>query len=446
MKALIFLRKNGIKLFGLFIIIALAFLILVNFLSIPTDASGKGDIAFAVIDISKVISAHQLGSKLYQMDAKIGELEQSLYISSQGFNGLREGDYLKVQSIHQKASEELSKEVDMVKVEMDKQEAYLKEKLKTLEAQTAKALKEVKEDEPKQASPQKISSETFKNSSNKFIKELVQLQERHITAKKLELQKELEDKLSQSEEAKDKALYNFETELLKASQNKKINLQFKYNLAPDEEAREEIKKEIEKIEKEDAEKLQLKKQALQKEYEKLKITQAQKIEKDLIDYQRKLEADIAKQLQSKGLSPKEIMYSSSKKTEIIKKFEASRKILSEELIQAQKISMQRLEIKRKELQEKLKEEERKIVQHSKKQQKYFSKYKEKQQTALKSELDKLKKERKDLYESIMADIGKSISKIAEEEGISVVVGSYMVNIDCDDLTDLVLLQMRKEQG
>lgn len=409
-------------------------------------ARGGEDIKFGVVDLSKVIFSHKLSSKLYELDEKVAVLEGELYAGGQSPERLNKSDYVKVQGIHEKAREELEVEIVKVRAQIKEQEAFLKVKMKALEEETARELKEVKEDKPELKLPQRVSSETIEKGSIKFARELADLRERQLAAKKLELQKELQDILADAQKAQDEEMARFEVEILKANQNKKINLQFKGSLAQDDETRKKIKSELEEIEKEEAAKKQIKQEALLREFDAIKTKEAEKAEKELRDYENKLNADITKQLKSYGLSPSNFMHSFSKKGKIIEKYEEARKKMEQELVEARTVSLASMEAKRKDLKNRLKEEEKKIVEQAEKQEDYFSKHKKKQNENLKCELEKLKGERKKIYNIIMSDIRQKISKITKEEKISVVLSGYTVNINCEDLTDLVLLEMRKDAG
>ena len=64
---------------------------------------------------------------------------------------------------------------------------------------------------------------------------------------------------------------------------------------------------------------------------------------------------------------------------------------------------------------------------------------------IKAKIEDLQKQRQELYDGMAGDLREVIGKIAaEQEGQPSVIGSYVVNIDCLDLTDKTMLALEKE--
>ena len=64
---------------------------------------------------------------------------------------------------------------------------------------------------------------------------------------------------------------------------------------------------------------------------------------------------------------------------------------------------------------------------------------------IKAKIEDLQKQRQELYDGMADDLREVIGKIAaEQEGQPSVIGSYVVNIDCLDLTDKTMLALEKE--
>jgi len=108
-------------------------------------------------------------------------------------------------------------------------------------------------------------------------------------------------------------------------------------------------------------------------------------------------------------------------------------------------SMKKFEEKRLRLMDQLKKEQANISDKSNKEKDYLDKYNQKFLQENKKELDNLTKERDGLLNAIVSDINTASEKVAKKERLSAVFTTFLVNVKCRDITDLVKEEMKKNK-
>ena len=240
---------------NLLLLAAVGFIIkLLIFVFIAQKASwgSKKEVKFAVINTLSLIELHPLNPKLKQTEMKITKLQDRIMQGPSGIGELRNQFILRIRTLHQKIKDELDHDMAEAKKEVETQQKALKEKLTALNAETRKALEKIKDNTQDAGLPQ---IKTSKDKKQNIIKELLELKNRQVDAKRLELQKELKDDLENAKKNKDAKYSEYETKVLKETQDQKINLQFKYNMAQDKDERDKLKEMLDSIERQEKQKL-----------------------------------------------------------------------------------------------------------------------------------------------------------------------------------------------
>jgi hypothetical protein len=351
-----------------------------------------------------------------------------------------------------------------------------------------------------------------------YVSDLFALRDRQAAARKLELEKELSEKLSARRRELDKQIAEYESQIMRADQNTKLNLQLKMMNAENEEAHKKIREELARIIQEENEKKEAKRRELNAQYEQQVAAEKAAMEQEFARYKDELTAQVKKKIAAEekrmeeklnqkiaslaaakkasmpspapvtprptrkprprrtavqatpaplptlpppsprkesfptAAAPIELEGSSFEAPKLRKRYEEKRKALIEEfhafkrqlevrIRRENELSALQVKGKEQELNARIKAYQAGIIQELQEKNRKISVKEQARQKKVQKAIDDLLKQKLRLIESITAELKEKVSAVAQREGFNLVVASYISNVHCTDLTDLMLQEM-----
>ncbi|MBI2252522.1 MAG: hypothetical protein HYU63_07305, partial [Armatimonadetes bacterium] len=350
------------------------------------------------------------------MEEEINRMEEELYSLEESPPDIYRKNFFKIQNLQKQAEKEFNQEVIKLKKKIEEQKKIFQDKIKN---KTQKSFLQNKE---------KLNN-VFKN----FAQDLISLRDRKIVAKKLDLEKLLQSKLEEEKNKLDEELNQLEENLRKKDQEKKLNLQFKFFGTSSKEEKDAVQKELDAINQDELKQIELKKAQNEKILENIKKMGLIKIEEEIKILEKSLNEDIIPQLKQE-------------EEKYLKEPDLKEKNIYEEKLKlSNKNLILDLEEKKKKIAKKLKLEEKIIIKEILKEQEFSNKTKKESLFKLKLQLKRLYSQREHLIEGLILEIKEKITPIAQEKKIDIVLNEYIININCEDLTSLVIEKLKNSR-
>lgn len=414
---------------------------LFGFNYLKNNPSGYVD-EFGVMDLNLIIRNHPDYEKLAALEEKIAALREQLSQSSDSLSSVG----IEMRKIQSGAEKNLMEEVKKIQTKIHKEREALAKNMTADQESMAKEIKKIKTSEPelKLTPPKKVSSKTLKQGLDNFSKDLALLKEKQVAAKRLELQNKLSEELRILKEKNEEELSAYEREILKQNQNQKIDLRLKYENAESAKVREEVLTKMKELEEKDAHLKEVKQMQLSKKFEEIKNKKLTEIEKEVAAYDNNLQKDVLTQIGGKGV------YEKNSKEELLKPQDASVKerinkqneMYKKQMEEINKKYAKQFEEKRKELEKSLKLQEKNLIAKALKKENNLDSASKGHIEEINKQIKELVDQRDRLYEEILGDIRVKVQELAKKEKIRYVIGSYIYNADCVDLTDRIKVEER----
>lgn len=400
--------------------------------------NSAGDVnEFGVIDLNLLIRNHPDYEKLATLEDKIAALKEQLSQSSDSLSGV--GD--KMRKIQSGAEKNLMEEVKKIQAKMQEERENLAKKMTIDQKNLAKEIKKLKTAEPemKLTSPKKVSSKTVKQGLDNFSKDLMLLKEKQVAAKRLELQNKLSEELKNLKEKNEEELSAHEGEILKQNQSQKIDLRLKYENAESAKVREEVMTKMKELDEKDTHLKDVKQMQLFKKFEEVKNKKLMEIEKEVASYDNKLQKDVLAQLGGKSV------YEKNSKGELLapqdgavkEKINKQSEIYKKQMEDINKKYAKQFEAKKKELERNLNLQEKNLIAKALKKENNLDSASKSHIEEMNRQIKEVEDQRDRLYEEILGDIRAKVQELAKKEKIRYVIGGYIYNADCIDLTDKI---------
>lgn len=383
-------------------------------------------------------------------------------------------------------NEQLAKKFDKFRIDIEKQLMAEGEKIKAESQREAEAVrakskliadqkkaefarysaeleKEYKKVQDDPNRPVSKFEQDFRKKVESQTRDLRNLVEQQITAKKLELEKNTREKLIVEEKKLERTIAEYEDVIMKENRDKKVNLQLQISTAADDEERQMVQEELGKINREEEQKVSARRKEVNANFIVLQDQEKEKNNRILEAYKSKLEKDYVRQIQSVRNKVGNTMVKEKVKNEgadalipenIRKKLAEKRSAIEADMraLEVQtNAGMKEIEDRAKVRFEAAKENLNKkmLTFRTQLSKEFEDKRKEmiEQQMSANKEKEKswenLKKARDRKYRQILDDINKQVEAVAKEKNVKLVIGSYTVNIDGEDLNTPSLALLRK---
>lgn len=402
------------------------------------DSSSEGVNELGIVNLEVLISNHPDFAKLMALEEKINALKEQL---NQSPNPLKNVG-ITMKKMQDRAEKNLLEELETIKAKMNEERNLLGKEITNEQEEMKKELKKLKTSKPELelTSPKKVSSKTIKQNLDQFSKDLLLLKEKQVAAKRLELQKNLSEELRALKEKNEEEVSAYERELLKQDQGQKIDLKLKYENAETVEARESVLQAIKSLEEKENNLKEVKQTQLNKKFEDIKNKKLREIEVEVASYDKMLQKDVAAQLSGKNIYEKksgdELL--SPQNSALKEKFTSQNEKYKKQIEEINIKYAKQFEEKKKELEGKLKIQEKELIAKALKKENSLDSVEEKHVKEIEEQIKMLEEQRDRLYEEILNDIRIKVEKLAKEEKIKQIIGGYLYNTDCINLTEKVL--------
>ncbi len=423
-----------------------------------------------IVNYEKLILEHPDYNEIKKYDSEINSIAPDNF-DPRKLKEVNEQLAKKFDKFRVEIEKELMAEGEKIKAESQREAEALKAKSKIVADQKkiefAKYSRELeKEYQKAQNDPNRPVTkweQDFRKKVEDQTRDLRNLVEQQITAKKLELEKNTRERLLAEEKKLERTISEYEDSILKENRDKKVNLQLQVSTAKDDEERQRIQEELGKINSEEEKKVSAKRKEVTANFQVLQDQEREKNNKIMDAYKNKLEQDYVRQIKAVRDKVGGTMVREKVKNEgsdalipenIRKKLVEKRKIIEADMraLEAQtNAGMREIEGKAKARFEdaKAKLNKKMIAFRTQLSKEFEEKRKEMidQQVSANKEKEKawenLKKARDRKYKQMLEDINKKVEEVAKEKNVKLVIGTYTVNIDGEDLNTSSLAAVRK---
>lgn len=380
-----------------------------------------------VVDYKSLLELHPSYEELNKLNIQISLLESENDKLGMSFGQLTEEQYKVMVDAQKKAEKELIKEMEIIQKELLSRKKELESQLEQDIYATQQKIKDLQSNN---------SGNNVKGEMEKFAKDMIALRDRQIAAKELELSTLAKDEIEKQRDTVEDELNQYILEISKQNQDKKLQLQLALMSSNDEEERKKAEEALTELEQIATNLKEQKRIELNVKVENFKKEKEKEIQQKLKKYQVTLDRDLKNQL---GLGTNE---GSSRIMALQDELDYKRRLMEEELKALSLKAQERFEKKKKDLEKKIKDKEKQMMSEALKQQEELSKFKDENKQKTVSQIEMLKEQRDRLMEKIRSDLEKGVKQVADEYNIPYVIGSYVVNINCKDLTDLSILRIK----
>lgn len=422
-----------------------------------------------VVDYSNLIKAHPDYERLQQFDQQLDGLKAEIdSIPMLERNTTMRAAQERFRKEYEKAEAEMEAEQAAIKAEMDGMQASMKSKL---EAQAAAGQREIqdkleayiKKHAPEMAAQndQQPDTPTIMPGGDEARRNLMLLAQRKKEAIRLEQEKAHREQVEAERARIDSEIAAYEDQVMKSHQQEKLNLQLKVQVAKDEAEQAELQDQLEAIS-DDEERLKDAKRAeLEGQFKAFRSESDAKQSAEVKSKQAAVDQEVLArigQLPASSGAPAPRPTSRPKQPEITPEMkaliakeearlraemEASAEEARRKMEAEQGIAVARLKAKQQELKvrmEKVHAELEKVVKANSTE--GLSEATKAKVAMKQAQYDKLKSQREELYDKMVADLKGDIGRVARDKKIDIVLGSYLENRSCTDLTDYAMVAIK----
>ncbi|MGM9992352.1 MAG: hypothetical protein ACI376_05840 [Candidatus Bruticola sp.] len=416
----------------------------------------------AVVDFDKLLKDRPDYERINQLDEQIRLLQQEL-------DFLPLADHRrKVDSGRKRMEREVEKARNELQAESERIGRELKNFRNALSSQLereSKALNEHYQNVLRQriaaltpkAQPQ--VPEDVRKRMDSFLSDLAGVRQQRLSAKRLELERLMQNNLESARASMDERLAAYDNSLMEENQAQRVNLQLQLQTAANAEEESSIQDKLSALSDEETAKKAAKRDELSAEYQALEASERANVNSKM----KAFEDSLDKETSAKAAAERERLLKTvsvpspqANKADIEAQIEKIKATINAEM-EAKKASMtaamqqkaeeaqRNMEKKQAELEKRLMATQKQLEAMVKNSQNDVSDETRKKMDDIKAKIEDLQKQRTELHDSMAADLRKVISKIAaEQEGQPSVIGTYVMNIDCLDLTDKTMIALEKE--
>lgn len=282
-----------------------------------------------------------------------------------------------------------------------------------------------------------------------FAEELITLEHHRIAAKSLDLQNQSKKKLDALQQQLTDELAAYVDHLAAQDQHDKLNLQLKLSVANDED-KPKLEDALNKITQDESRLKQAKQAEIVAAYEKAKKEEFANIDRMLRAYKAVLDREVRSQIAAEGRRVG-VAYSGAAGTPargpnltgLRSRAEQAKADLERRLKATIGAAKATLAAKKAELNQRLKTLEQRLTQQAIEQGNKLQTRQTAENGKIAAQLKEAQGQRDRLFDRMMADISDRVATVATERRVAVVLGDYILNVNCEDLTDLASVEVRK---
>lgn len=420
----------------------------------------KNPLKLGVVDFNRLLEAHSDFEKLQLLDEQIGVLQQELrFLPLSDQRLAADTGRKRMQQEVDKARRELETEYKRVNAEMagfsaslaahlDSEGRALQEHYRGVLQQRMAALTSHQ--------PPALSKD-IKAKMDAFVADLAAVREQRVVARRLELERASQVKLDAERNRVDAAIAAYDSEIMRINQEKRLNLQLQLQTVDTPEEEAALQKQLSDLGDEEAQLKEARHKQLRAEYEALAERERQAVDSELQTFESKLSAEaraqaVAKRDELVGQLP---AAPDRQATQAVAQAEVEKiKAAIDAEMRAKQAEMRltmeargreaksKLEAKQAKIEKRLVAVQKRMADMVEKSAENVSDVTKQKMEDTKAKIDELMKQRQALYDSMVADLSGIVGQVAEKRNIPSVVGAYVVNVDCVDITDYAMVAVK----
>lgn len=427
--------------------------------------AGPVDLQLAVVDYKVLISAHPDYDKLKQVDERIDLLQQEKIMAESRAREL----------IYSKAGEDMASAIKEGQAELEAEKAAIDRELGALssalgaqleremgnlqsayERELEDKLKPYKNQAPAAVTPPPVQQQVTEYQQN-----LALVRERNLAAKRLELEKKVNGEMQAERARLDSQLAAYEDELSSKYQTEKLNLQLKVQNASSEEERTAAEARLTEISEELAAAKEARRAEIEGGFAGFRSERQNWVEQELASYKKTLDVEFASKMsgqvaaatkvtpaatkaepppqQAAEIKAKIAQIESSMQAEFARKKASLKARMEAETAEAR----ERLMAKQKEVTEKIRAAEEEIKARIDKEMANLADEDKAELKEVEKQIEEAQKQRDELYDLMKEELNKEVATVAEKKNAPMVIGYFVVNRNCSDLTDSAMVAVKQ---
>lgn len=410
-----------------------------------------------VVDFDSLIRAHKDYEKLQQLDEQLQLLKQELeFLPAEDRKGKVDVARKKMEAEVVKARKELEAEYKRINSDMQGLSASMAGQLEAEGRSLSDHYKGVLEQQLRRVQPQQIELRGNAEAKMKsFMQDLAVVREQRLTARRLEIEKSTQARLEAERARVDSELAAYETELMRQNQQRKLNIQLQLQTASDPEQEAKLQEELSALSDEEASKKDAKRNELFAALDAMREKEKAGMDAELGSYQNKLNAEVQQKMAEErarlaGLpaqapaAPPDVQAKVEQIKATINAELSARKAQMQATMEARSAeARERLKKKQKEIEKRLASLSTQLKQMVEDSADQVSDVTKKKMEDVEAQVKELEGQRKELYDKMLADLSTIVGEVAEKQDVPAVIGKFVVNLHCKDLTDLSMVAVKQ---
>ncbi len=420
-------------------------------------AGGTEDLQLGVVDFDSLLRAHREYQRLSQLDEQIAILEQELAFLPLGDQRrVVDQSQKRMQAEVERARREVEAEYQRINAEMRGLGASMQARFEQ-EGQSMQAhYRAVLDERTRHLRPQPVELQgDTKARMQAFLADLSAVRQQRLMARRLELEKQVQSRMEAERARVESELAAYEDQIMRQNQERKLNLQLQMQTSMDAEKEAEIQDRIAAIGQEEQTLKDARRAELHGQLEEAGKREQAGLEEQLKSYEASLNSEVQQKAAAErnrlGGLPRQ---APAVPADVERQIEAVRASLTAEM-EARKAQMQetmqarsqearkRLESKQAEVEKRLKALQAQLKDLVEKSADQVSEDTRRKMDEVKSRVAALKAQRKGLYDQMVADLSDKVGEVARKHEVPAVIGRFVVNLGCTDLTDLAMVAVKQ---
>ncbi|HEY3998323.1 MAG TPA: hypothetical protein VGO93_05625 [Candidatus Xenobia bacterium] len=435
----------------------------------PKPAPG---LSFAVVDYQKLLAAHKDYKNLSVLDEEIKRLTVSLEGPGSDDPRLAKEVQRQLEALQKQFKVRFQAKNEAAIASLKADQAQMEIDLRSYAAQLNQQFKEQVSKLPKAPPPPSMPADMagtkteIQGEMKSYFQDLALLRQRQLAARRLELSRGVEQQLNTKKNELDAQLSAYEAQLNSESQQQKVNLELQKISAKNDDERNKIEQQLTRLKQDQEDKRQARRSELAAQFEAAKKDAMARIDGQIKTYEARIDADAqskvaaeqqrlvhhyypnapnpqavaAMQAQESKL-PQQVAALKAEQSEMKGQFDARRRDLEGRFRAHQDEVKSQLQADYKQMKTEFDQQADALVKRIRERGVAVSKDEADKIAKIKTELKDMRAQRDRLYDHMQADLKTQVDTVAKKDNAPVVVGSYLVNNKCKDLTAEVLQAM-----
>jgi hypothetical protein len=421
------------------------------------ETSKTEELHLGVVDFDNLLRAHRDYEKLQQIDEQIEVLQQELtFLPLSDQRRVVDQSQKRMQAAVEKARKELETEYARINQEMRGLSEAMQGQLVREGQQLQAHYQGVLEQRTRHLQPRDVELRgDSKARMQAFLEDLSTVRTQRVMARRLELEKQVQQRLEGERARVESELAAYEDQIMRENQEKKLNLQLQLQTATDAEQEAEIQQQIAAMGDQEQSLKDTRREELFAGLDEVRNREQAEMEATLESFEATLNAEVQQKAAAErnrlaGLPTQ----APAAAPEVQRQIDAVRASITAEM-ETRKAEMQaamqarsaearkRLEKKQAEVEKRLADLQAQLKDLVEKSAEEVSEDTQRKMDDVKSRLEALQTERKALYDKMLAELSETVGELARKQNVPSVIGRFIVNLDCTDLTDLAMVAVKQ---